>query len=123
MISYIGPPLGDFKSNSRYLIFLRNKAAPEVVTPVFETAIPLAPVGEPAQYMNVIPEGVTADKSALVAEMIAAIYATPSRLLYSTQYFGYISGLMTKTDGVHVFESFYRSEDPVVRLAAAKMGA
>lgn len=123
IVSYIGPPLADFKVNSRYLLFLRNRTAPEVVTPVFETAIRLAGVGEANQYEKVVPEGVSADKTALVAEMIAAIYAEPSQLLYSTPYFGEISGLLGKTDAVHVFESFYGSDDPVVRVAAAKMVA
>jgi hypothetical protein len=55
-VSYIGPPLADFKANSRYLLFLRNKTAPEVITPVFETAIRFAPVGKANHYEDIVPK-------------------------------------------------------------------
>lgn len=120
---YIGPPIGDFQPNSRYLLFLRNEAAPEVVTPVFETAIRLAPVGEATEYEALIPQDVSADKTVLAAEMVAAIYVQPSQLMYGASYFGEIVGLLGRTDAARVFESFYRSTDPVVKVEAAKMVA
>ena len=39
-------------------------------------------LGKQNHYEDIVPEGVSADKTALVAEMIAAIYAEPSQLLY-----------------------------------------
>ena len=121
IVAYIGPPLADFRSNSRYLLFLRNETAPEVVTPVFETGIRLAPQGVATRYLHLVPPGASEDKSALAAEMITAIYSEPPSQRGSGDYFGHIGQLLGGASAARLFESFYQDGDPVLRVVAAKM--
>jgi len=123
IVSYIGPPTGDFQSNTRYLLFLGNEAAPEVVTPVFQTAIRLTLSGTASEYMHVIAPGASTDNSALAAEMVAAIYAEPSTQRDSAEYFGHIGELLGGTVAAHTFETFYIDGDPTLRVVAAKMAS
>ena len=120
ILNYIGPPLADFRPNSRYLLFLRNETAPEVVTPVLETAILLPPLGTASQYLSTIPPGTSEDKAALAVEMIAAIYAEPPQQRSSADYFGHIGQLLGGVSAAHVFETFYHDADPVLRLSRLK---
>lgn len=108
IVQYIGPPTADFRSHSRYLLFLRNETTPEVITPVFETAILLSPQGAATQYLHLIPPGSSADKVALAAEMIAAIYAEPPQLRNSADYFGHIGEILGGSSAAHLFETFYK---------------
>jgi hypothetical protein len=121
ILNYIGPPLADFRPNSRYLLFLRNETAPEVVTPVLETAILLPPLGTASQYLSTILPGTSGDKAALAVEMIAAIYAEPPQQRSSADYFGHIGQLLGGVSAAHVFETFYHDADPVLRVVAAQM--
>jgi len=121
IVQYIGPPTADFRSHSRYLLFLRNETTPEVITPVFGTAILLAPQGAATQYLHLVPPGGSADKVALAAEMIAAIYAEPPQLRNSADYFGHIGELLRGSSAAHLFETFYKDDDGVLRVVAARM--
>jgi hypothetical protein len=123
IVQYVGPPLAEFQPSSRYLFFLRNGAPPEVVTPVFETAILLAPRGTTTRYLGFIPYGTSVDNSALAAELIAAIYAQPPQRRNSEEYFGHIGELLGGVAAAQIFETIYQDRDPALREVAAKMAS
>jgi hypothetical protein len=123
IVQYVGPPLADFQPNSRYLLFLRNGAPPAVVTPVFETAILLAPPGATTRYLGLIPHNTSIDNSALAAQLLAAIYAQPPQRRDSEEYFGHIGELLGGVAAAQVFETIYEDRDPTLREVAAKMAS
>ncbi len=140
-ILYVGPPTDSFQSNSRYLLFLKDEAAPEAITPVMETAFPLAKEGSATQYLHLVPpeniekfslspmeEERSAQlslpievKSVLAAEFVAAIYA--ERKYPPETYFGNIAEVLGGQNAANVFGVLYSSSDPVIRGVAAKMAS
>jgi hypothetical protein len=112
--SYFGPPVADFHSGIRYVVFLRGRDANlSVAVPFYQMEIEVAPRQVP------LDESKTAPELALARELLFAIESAPQTIgRLADHYFSWVEELVGKRS-VPLVRPFLDSSDALVRYDAA----
>jgi hypothetical protein len=110
----VGPPIANFRSGIRYILFLRRHDSDlEVSIPAYQMEIQIAPSILSNRQSEADPD------TALANELVYAIESAPTTIGRSaTRYFDWTEEL-TGEKAVPRVEPFLRSDDPLVRYQAA----
>jgi hypothetical protein len=110
---YFGPVVADFRSGSRYILFLRGQGSALIVTvPFYQTEIEVA--SQPPQFAESKPD------LALARELIFGIESEPKTIgrLAASHYFSWVEELIGR-QSVPLVEPFLSSGDRLLRYDAA----
>jgi hypothetical protein len=111
---YFGPPIAEFQSGTRYLLFLKGDARDlEVSTPFYQSEIRVAP------QSPIVPDVESNSDLALATELMFAVQSAPTTTgRAATTYFGWSEELIGERS-IPLVEPFLSSSNPLIRYQAA----